>query len=152
MPYPNLALAVVMQRTQLDNRWQSEKWEPIGVLPDSSEPGSAPRVLRQDSVSTQWLHPGFKLELFHDESEGYYLNLYSQKPYVFVNWLEEDGKGVPQSVTVSYNEAARQMDGGARVAGAPRPADCVSALAQYVGKHREPEGGKKRSRAPAFKA
>src|SRR5256885_10765225 len=57
MPYPNLAIAVVMERTQLDNRWQSEKWEPIGVLADSSGPGSAARVLRQDSVSTQWLHP-----------------------------------------------------------------------------------------------
>src|SRR6266705_553981 len=113
MPYPNLAVAVVMQRTRLDNRWQSEQWEPIGVLADSSEPGSAVRVLRQDGVSAQWLHPGFKLELFHDESEGYYLNLYSPRPYVFVNWLEEDGKGVPQSVTVSYNEAARQMDRGA---------------------------------------
>ena len=57
MPYANLVVAVVMQRTQLDNRWQSEKWEPIGVLTDSSEPGAAARVLRQDSASTQWLHP-----------------------------------------------------------------------------------------------
>src|SRR5256885_15628097 len=137
MPYPNLAIAVVMQRTQLDNRWQSEKWEPIGVLTDSSEPGSAARVLRQDSVSTQWLHPGFKLELFHDESEGYYLNLYSPQPYVFVNWLEESGKGVPQSVTVSYNEAARQMDGGARVDGVPMPAEWISWLAGDVEKRSE---------------
>src|SRR5437762_2386193 len=109
MPYPNLALAVVMQRTRLDNRWQSEKWEPIGVLPDSSEPGSAPRVLRQDSLNTQWLHPGFKLELFHDESEGYYLNLYSPQPYVFVNWLEEDGKG---AVPVALVEAQARVGEG----------------------------------------
>lgn len=151
MPYPNLAFAVVMQRTQLDNRWQSEKWEPIGVLPDSSESGSAPRVLRQDSSSTQWLHPGFKLELFHDESEGYYLNLYSPQPYVFVNWLEEEGKGVPQSVTVSYNEAARQMDGGARVDGVPMPVEWISWLAEYVQKHYKPEAKRKRSRPPSFK-
>jgi len=151
MPYPNLAVAVVMQRTQLDNRWQSEKWEPIGVLTDSSGPGSAVRVLRQDGESTQWLHPGFKLELFHDESEGYYLNLYSPRPYVFVNWLEEDGKGVPQSVTVSYNEAARQMDGGARVDGVPMPAEGISWLAEYVEKHYKPEPKKKRIRPPSFK-
>jgi len=151
MPYPNLAVAVVMQRTQLDNRWQSEKWEPIGVLPDSSEPGAAARVLRQDRASTQWLHPGFKLELFHDESEGYYLNLYSPQPYVFVNWLEESGKGVPQSVTVSYNEAARQMDGGARVDGVPMPVEWISWLAEYVEKHYKPEPKKKRSRPPSFK-
>src|SRR5947209_20312234 len=100
MPYPNLAIAVVMQRTQLDNRWQSEKWEPIGVLTDSSEPGSAARVLRQDSVSTQWLHPGFKLELFHADTERYYLNLYSPQPYVFVNWLVDGGKCAPQSTNL----------------------------------------------------
>jgi len=25
---------------------------------------------------------------FHDESEGYYLNLASPQPFVFVNWLD----------------------------------------------------------------
>src|SRR5256885_16038253 len=70
MPYANLAIAVVMERTQLDNRWQSEKWEPIGVLADSRGPGSAARVLRPDSGSTQWLHPGFNLDPFHDGSDG----------------------------------------------------------------------------------
>src|SRR2546430_17088814 len=93
MPYPNLAVAVVMQRTQLDNRWQSEKGEPIGVLPDSSEPGSAARALRQDALNPQWLHPGFKLELFPHESEGYYPNLYSPQPYAVANWRAEEGDG-----------------------------------------------------------
>ncbi|HYT15948.1 MAG TPA: DUF3305 domain-containing protein [Burkholderiales bacterium] len=151
MPYPNLAVAVVMECTQLDNRWQSEKWEAIGVLPDSSEPGSAPRVLQQDGLSTQWLHPGFRLELFHDEAEGYYLNLYSPHPYVFVNWLDEDGKGVPKMVTVSYNEAARQMDGGARVDGVPMPAEWIPWLAEYVERHYKPEPKGKRIRPPSFK-
>jgi len=68
-----------------------------------------------------------------------------------VNWLEEDGKGMPQSVTVSYNEAARQMDGGARVDGVPMPVEWVSWLAEYVEKHYKPEPKKKRSRPPSFK-
>src|SRR5260221_11049756 len=151
MSRTRLAVAVVMERTPLeDKRWQSEKWEPIGVVPDSSEPGAAPCALVQSEARAQWLHPGFKLELFHDESEGYYLNLYSPQPYVFVNWLEEDGKGVPQSVTVSYNEAARQMDGGARVDGVPMPPEWISWLAEYVAKHYKPEPKKKRSRPPSF--
>src|SRR6266853_1940854 len=96
MSQTRLAVAVVMERTPLaDKRWQSEKWEPIGVVPDSSEPGAAPRALVQSEACAQWLHPGFELELFHDEAEGYYLNLSSQKPFVFVNWLEEEGAGVP---------------------------------------------------------
>jgi len=140
-----------MERATLQNRWQSAKWEPIGVMPDTSEPGVPPRALMEDGDRARWLHPGFKLELFHDEAEGYYLNLHSPQPFVFVNWLEEDGLGVPQSVTVSYNEAARQMDGGATVDGVPMPNEWVSWLEQYVDKHYRPEPKKQRIRPPSFK-
>ena len=150
-PLPALRVAVIMERTRLVNRWQSEKWEPIGVVADASEPNAPPRVLFQDDERAQWLHPGFKLELFHDEAEGYYLNMTSTQPFVFVNWLEEDGAGVPQSITVSYNEAARQMDGGARVDGVPLPAEWLGWLGEYVERHYKPEPKKKRIRPPSFK-
>jgi len=151
MAYPSLAVAVVMERTRLDNRWQSEKWEPVGVLPDLDKDEAAPCLLQEDAAHTRWLHPGFKLELFHDEAEGYYLNLASPQPYVFVNWLQEEGAGVPKSVTVSYNEAARQMDGGATVDGVPMPAEWVLWLEEYVRKHYKPEPKKQRIRPPSFK-
>jgi len=119
-------------------------------VPDASEPGAVPRALVENEVRTQWLHPGFKLELFRDEAEGYYLNLSSQKPFVFVNWLEEEGAGVPKAVTVSYNEAARLMDAGARVDGVPMPPQWIPWLAEYVERNYKPEP-KKRSRPPSFK-
>ena len=151
MSRTSLAVAVVMERTPLENnRWQSEKWEPIGVVPDSSEAGAAPRLLLEDEARTQWLYPGFKLELFHDEAEGYYLHLSSKKPFVFVNWLEEEGAAVPKSVTLSYNEAARQLDGGAQVDGVPMPPEWVPWLAEYVERNYKPEP-KKRIRPPSFK-
>ena len=152
MPYPNLAVAVVMERTAVqNNRWQSEKWEPIGVLPDAPGDGTAPRLLHEDARSARWLHPGFTLELFHDESEGYYLNLASPQPFVFVSWLDESGTGVPKLVTVSYNEAARMMDGGARVDGVPMLAEWIPWLEEYVRKHYKPEPKKQRIRPPSFK-
>ena len=151
MSHPSLAVAVVMERTPLENnRWQSEKWEPIGVLPDSSEAGAAPRMLLQDETRAQWLYPGFRLQLFHDEAEGYYLNLSSNRPFVFVNWLEEEGAGVPKFVTVSYNEAARLLDAGARVDGVPMPPQWIPWLAEYVERNYRPEP-KKRIRPPSFK-
>ena len=151
MSRTSLAVAVVMERTPLqNNRWQSEKWEPIGVVPDPGEADAEPRLLLQDEARTQWLYPGFKLELFHDEAEGYYLNLSSKKPFVFINWLEEEGAGVPKSVTLSYNEAARQLDGGAQVDGVPMPPEWVPWLAEYVERNYKPEP-KKRIRPPSFK-
>ena len=151
MSHPSLAVAVVMERTPLENnRWQSEKWEPIGVLPDSSEAGAAPRMLLQDETRAQWLYPGFRLQLFHDEAEGYYLNLSSNRPFVFVNWLEEEGAGVPKFVTVSYNEAARLLDAGTRVDGVPMPPQWIPWLAEYVEGNYKPEP-KKRIRPPSFK-
>jgi hypothetical protein len=152
MPYPSLAVAVVMERTAVENnRWQSEKWEPIGVLPDTQEGNAIPRLLREDAAGARWLHPGFTLELFHDESEGYYLNLASPQPFVFVSWLDESGAGVPTLVTVSYNEAARMMDGGARVDGVPMPTEWIPWLEEYVSKHYKPEPKKRRIRPPSFK-
>jgi Protein of unknown function (DUF3305) len=148
---PALAVAVIMERRRLANRWQSDAWQPIGVVPDPDAAAAPPRLLFRDAEREQWLHPGFKLELFHDEAEGYYLNLHSPQPYVFVNWLEEDGAGVPKSVTVSYNEAARQMDGGAQVDGVVMPPEWIGWLVDYVERHYRPEPKKKRIRPPSFK-
>jgi hypothetical protein len=150
-PLPALAAAVIMERRRLANRWRSEMWQPIGVVPDPETAAAPPRLLFRDDEREQWLHPGFKLELFHDEAEGYYLNLHSPQPYVFVNWLEEEGAGVPKLVTVSYNEAARQMDGGAQVDGVQMPAQWIGWLAEYVQRHYRPEPKKKRIRPPSFK-
>src|SRR5581483_3268094 len=41
-PLPALAVAVVMERKTLANRWRSDVWQPIGVVPDSDAAG-APR-------------------------------------------------------------------------------------------------------------
>src|SRR5258708_9805627 len=148
MSQTRLAVAVVMEGRWLEDAgWQPGKWEPMGVVPESSEPGAAPRALLENEARAQWLHPGFKLELFRDEAEGYYLNLSSQRPFVFVNWLEEEGAGVPKSVTVSYNEAARLMDAGARVDGVPMPPQWIPWLAAYVAHNYHPEP-KKRSPPP----
>ena len=83
--------------------------------------GAEPRLLAEDSEHAQWLHPGFAIELHRDEADGYYLNLTTETPYVFVNWRMVDDRAVPKIVTVSYHEAGRMMDGGEQVDGVPLP-------------------------------
>ncbi len=95
MERPNLAVGVVMERrTVVSGRWEAQRWEPVGIVPD---PGGEPRVILDEPQRTRWLHPGFAVTLYRDEAEGYYLNLSTDSPYVFVMWREEDGQGCRRS-------------------------------------------------------
>ena len=68
-------------------------------------------------------------------------------------WRLEDIDGaevaVPKLVTLSYNEAARLMDGGEQVDTLPASPDIVAHLAAFVQQHYRPEVKKKR-RKPSF--
>jgi len=151
MQQPFVTVAVVIQHSRLDNRWQRDKWEVIGVVPDASPPGTPASVLYEDNSRVQWLHPGHSLSLHRDEAEGYFLNLSTPCPFVFVMWREEDGRAAPHSVTASYNEAARSLDGGESVEGVPMPPEWVPWLRDFVAMHYKPESNKTKIRPPSFK-
>jgi hypothetical protein len=147
--HPVLSIAVIMERRALANRWQSQSWEAIGVVPDPGK-AAAPRLLLQDDARAQWLHGGFELKLYRDEAENYYLTLSASAPCVFVVWRAEEEMAVPKFVTVSYGEAARFMDANEQVDTVPMPRDMCDWLGEFVNAHYRPEP-KKRSRAPSFK-
>jgi hypothetical protein len=66
--------------------------------------------------------------------------------------LEEvDGQelAVPKSVTLSYNEAARQMDGGERVDTLPLSAEILEWLTAFTQAHYHPEP-KRKHKKPSF--
>jgi hypothetical protein len=135
-------VAVVMQRRLLESRWQSEAWEPVGVLTDYDGDG-APRVIVEDGATTQWLYPGFDIDLRNDEADGYYMNVSTQQPSVFILWRMEEARAVPQFVTVSYAEAGRWMDAGERVDQVPMPRDLYAWVGGYVERNYRPEPKKK---------
>jgi hypothetical protein len=145
------ACAVIMGRTVLENRWATERWAPCAVIEDDPAGPRAPYCLETGPAGDRWLHPGFTVALYTDEAEGYWLNLTAPTPFVFVNWELVDGTGIPRSVTVSYHEAARQMDGGAEVEGVPLPADWLPWIAAFTDRHYRPEVKKPRARPPSFK-
>ncbi len=136
-------LAVIMQRRALHSRWQSETWEPVGVLADFAEEGPA-RVIVEDGDTTHWLHPGFKVELRRDEADGYYMNMTTDQPSVFILWRMEAELAVPQYATVSYAEAARWMDAGEHVDRVPMPQAFTAWVSGYVERNYKPEPKKKR--------
>ncbi len=131
-----------MQRRQLNNRWQSEAWEPRSVIP-SIEPKGEPRLLVDEAGTQQWLYPGFALVLHRDEAEGYYLNVSVPGARVFVLWRLDGDQGVPLDVTASYNEGARWLDGGHSVDGVAMPVEVYAWVGEYVEQNYRPEPRKR---------
>jgi hypothetical protein len=136
-----------MQRRALDNPWQTEVWEAIGVLPQCA--GGVPRVIVDAPGATQWLYPAFDIVLQRSEAEGYFHNVSAAAPNVFVLWRMEHERAVPHFVTVSYDEASRWMDGGAQVDAVPMPAPMRDWLREFVEQNYRPQP-KKRLRPQCF--
>ncbi|GAA4018848.1 DUF3305 domain-containing protein [Actimicrobium antarcticum] len=145
-----LNIGVVMQRLRIDNRWQSHQWQPLEIL--SGVPDER-RCLRGGDDDQRWLFGGFDVRLYSDEAEGYFLNISSPAPCWFVMWRMEEVDGVeiavPKTVTLSYHEGARLMDGGEKVDTIAASADIIERLTAFVKTYYVPEQKRKR-RKPSF--
>ena len=140
-------VGVVMQRRAVQNRWIECVWEPWSVLP-GHENGEV-RSLVDDGSVAQWLYPGFRLQLHRDEAEGYYLNVSSPAPSVFVLWRMEEERALPLEVTVSSEEAGRWLDGGHNVDRVAMSADIFAWVGECVEHNYRPEP-KKRIKPRSF--
>jgi hypothetical protein len=145
MSQPAIPIAVIMERYDIASRWVTHAWRAAGV-----EPGDAAGEWLETLGGSHFQrHVGFEVVLYRDEAEGYYLNVATGEPKVFVMWRQEEGEEAPapRSVTASYNEAARWMDAQERVDAVPMPAVMAAWLADYVAAHYKPEPKKKRVKA-----
>jgi hypothetical protein len=147
---------VLMERVALHNRWASEQWQPWRVLPVSDGRGSprAPELLLDTAERSLWRFPAMEIELHTSEGEGYYLNLTSEKPVVFVLWRPQEEPAAPAVrpliVTLSYNEASRFMDAGEKVDPVPLPEEIRAWAAPFVAQHYTPAPRKKHRRNDPF--
>jgi hypothetical protein len=155
-PRPAIDVAVVMRKVRQNNRWQPWRWELADVVPQEEGFGSEPRLLLDNDSEQRWLHPGFRVELYRDDAEGYYLNATTPAPGWFVLWRMEEEPTVaaepiprPAIVTLSYHDAGRWLDGGETVEQVPAPADVVDWLRGFAQAHYVPEP-KRRARPQSF--
>jgi hypothetical protein len=152
LPRPSVRVAVVMERETAPNRWEDWRFRIAEVVPDEDAFGLEARVLRDDGKLQRTLHPGFTLELFRDQAEGYYLNLTSGSPVWFVVWRIDDAepsRAWPETVSVSYNEAGRWLDAQERVDNVPLEPELAAWLQAYTDEHYRPEP-KQRRRPQSF--
>ena len=148
-------VCVILQRTPIVNRWITEHWEPVAVeIADGDVVPASPARLPADAAFERWRCGGYVVEFHRSEAEGYFLNATSPDPKVFVMWRPvEDGAMPPirpEVVTVSYNEAARLMDGGERVDAVPMLPGILASMTEFVAVNYKPEPKRKVRRNDPF--
>ncbi len=154
MDRPSILVAVLIERERAPNQWEAWRFRVAEVVPDEGGFGDAPRMLRDDGKTAQFIHPGMPVTLFTDEAEGYYLNLSTGTPVWFVMWrVAEDDPALarPEIVTLSYNEAGRLLDAQERVDNVPLLGQARDWLAGFTEAHYKPEL-KQRRRPASFQS
>jgi hypothetical protein len=154
---PSIDVAVIMRRERLNSHWQPWRWVLADVVPHEPGFGSEPRLLFKSDDEERWLHAGYRVELFRDDAEGYYLNASSPAPCWFVLWRMEEEATVadepiprPTMVSLSYHDAGRWLDAQETVEQVPAPPHVAEWLQAYVDEHYVVEP-KKRKRPESFR-
>lgn len=155
---PSVRVAVVMRRERIDNPWQSHRWGLHDIVPQEENFGDVPRLLFKSDAEERWLHPGFWVELFTDDAEGYHLNLTTEQPCFWVVWRMEEELGlsdecvaIPQTVTLSYHDAGRWLDAQENVEQVPAPLEVLLWAQAFVDQNFVAEV-KRRKRPESFKS
>lgn len=159
--HPTLEVAVVMQRVKTtgpSSRWQPWRWQLADVVLQEDGFGRMPRLLYKNDSEERWLHPGYTVELFKDDAEGYYLNASTEAPGWFVLWRMESMAGIsdepmakPEVVSLSYYDAGRWLDAQETVEQVSAPAPVVAWLQAFVDEHHVLEP-KRRKRPESFRS
>ena len=147
MRMAQLAIGVIMQRRSLENRWASEAWSAVGVVPQSGV-DTGVHMLAASAERDTYLVPGLRLELFPDEDEGYFENAMAPDPKVFIKWRMHDGRAIPVMASVSYAEGTRMFDCGEAADGVPMPGDIHAWLLAYLQAHYQPRSTRREHRGP----
>lgn len=147
-------VSVSFRKRPVQSRWVDFEWETAAVEADERADSGArgPIQLNADD-DMRWQYDGEFIELHPSEGEGYWLNLNSPSPCIFVMWRMEEGESVPHPVvvTVSYNEAGRMLDVGDHVDNVPMPEGLREQLAAYTAANYTPEVRRKVRRNDPFK-
>ena len=136
-------MAVILERETVESRWETHRWQLLGVVPD---PGGDTRDILEHENRLHRLFPGVPVTLYRDEAEGYFLNVSSETPSVFISVRidEASGEPYPFEATLSYNEAARWMDAAERVERVPVWPELAAWLGAWVEENYRPEPKQRR--------
>ena len=157
---PALEVAVILRKERVEgamSRWQTWRWVLDDVVQQEPGFGAGPRILYKNDSGERWIHGGYRVELFEDDTEGYQLNATTPAPCWFVLWRMEDEATVsdepiprPVVVSLSYHDASRWLDAQETVEQVAAPADVIGWMRDFAEAHHTPEP-KRRQRPASFR-
>jgi hypothetical protein len=155
-----LPLGIVIERREINHRWQKYAWRAAAVLPGAAEMdplGPWKELAQGEEDGAAWVqyHAGtLPMNLFRKETEGYRVNLSQDPPRVFIvlrNGADAASEHdvVPVAATVCPYEAQDYLDSGDDlVEVVAMPPGLAAYVQDYVERHHKDEPFKKRKRGP----
>jgi hypothetical protein len=152
-----MALGVVVERRELDNRWQRFAWKPVAVLPGAPPVEEWRELVRGDRF-VRWHAATLPLELHRTETEAYRVNLSGRSPaiYVVLRTIQPSAKTAgndvsPFAATASPYDAEGYMEGDDLVEAVPMPDGLIAWVRAFIDRHHvdQPFVKRKRKRAHA---
>ena len=150
-----MPLGVVLERRELDNRWQRWAWKPVAVIP-GAPPIEAWRELVRGDRFVRWHAATLPLELHRTETEAYRVNLAGRSPAIYVVLRKVDpsertaGNDVgPFAVTASPYDAEGYMEGDDLVEAVPMPDGLIAWVRAFIERHHVDQPFVKRKRKGA---
>lgn len=151
----SMPLGVVVERRELDNRWQRFAWRPVAVLP-GAPPIAEWRELMRGERCVRWHAATLPLELHRTETEAYRANLSGKVPavYVVLRAVQPSERTAgnevhPFAVTASPYEAEGYLDGDDLVEAVPMPDGLIAWARAFIERHHVDQPFVKRKRAKA---
>ena len=142
----SMPLGVVVERRELDNRWQRFAWQPVAVIPGAPPVGPWRELVRGGRF-VRWHAATLPLVLHRTETEAYRANLSGRMPAIYVV-LREQAAGpheyVPFLVTASPYEAAGCAED--IVEPVPMPDGLLAWVQDFVQRHHIEQPFEKRKR------
>ena len=145
-----IPVAVVLQRTvDRSKKWVLSQWQVFAVVTgEYIDRSNQPLLIHDDGIHRRYFYGGMVLHLYKDGTEGYWYNLLSDPPYLFVicDGEQGDDEVQPAFITANQDEANGYMESDRLVLSAPMPAQICDILEHYVISHYRPKEKKKRKR------
>ncbi|MGI9434397.1 MAG: DUF3305 domain-containing protein [Geminicoccaceae bacterium] len=147
----SMPVGIVVERRELDNRWQKVAWKPVGVLPGAAPVDSWNEIMRGDG----WIHyhmATLPLELHRKETQPYKTNLNDRPPRLYIVLRDNedptsDQDVIPFLVTASPFEAQDYLDAGDEIVeGVTMPEGVIAWVRTFCDHHHVDEPFKKRKR------